>query len=216
LAAARKIILAVERAQLLDQALLRLSRRRLCLIADLACGSGNRIDRGEIQRRRAFEVRRSQLVGFDLCGERGAIGVVVFKDRVGILALRERRERPLLLVEGRDAALIADDDRLEQVAVIIDCQGQCMADAGIGRVALVMIVDGFAWMSEEDRVAVRSLRLQARQFVAALGDAVGQRGLLRAIVGIDLLAQDAAFQGARRFAHFVNSETRRKIGNRRR
>jgi hypothetical protein len=49
-----------------------------------------------------------------------------------------------LLVEGRHAAPIADRDRFQDIAVIVDREGQRMADAGIGGITLVVIVEGFA------------------------------------------------------------------------
>ena len=161
------------------------------------------------KRRRAAERRRGQFEGLDLGRQRRAIGVVG-EDRVGELALGQRRERLALLVEGGRTTLIADRGGTKDIAVGVDCKRQRMADARIGRVALIVIVDGLARVAEEHRVAVRPLRLHGRQPVAALGDAIGQCRLGRAVVGIDLLTQDAALQRPRGLARVVAAETGRQ------
>ncbi len=79
-----------------------------------------------------------------------------------------------MLIESRHAALIADRDRLEHVAVIVDRERQGVADTGIGRIALVVVVDSFIGVAEEYGVAIRPARLQAGHLVAGFGDAVGQ------------------------------------------
>ena len=153
-----EIVLAVECAHLRQQALLAWLGR-LRLISDRGRRSGDSVDRREIQRRRASERRRGQLEGLDLGRQRRAIGVVG-EDRVSVLALGQRRERLALLVEGRRAALIADRGGAQGIAVGVDFQRQRMADARVGRVALVVIVDALAGVAEEDRMTVRPLRLQ--------------------------------------------------------
>ena len=50
---------------------------------------------------------------------------------------------------------------LQHVAEVIHLQRQRVADARVGRVALVVVADGLAGVGEEDRVAVAALRLQA-------------------------------------------------------
>jgi hypothetical protein len=49
-----------------------------------------------------------------------------------------------------------------------------MADARIGGITFVVIVEGFARMAEKDGVAIRPLGLKAGQLVTALGNAVWQ------------------------------------------
>src|SRR6266567_3538026 len=81
-----------------------------------------------------------------------------------------------------------------------------MADPGIGRVALVVIVDGLVGVAEEDGVAVWPARLQAGYLVVALGDAVGQSRLGGTVIGVDLLTKDAAFQGACGLTHLLDGQ----------
>jgi hypothetical protein len=90
------------------------------------------------------------------------------------MAVNQRRQSLLLLVKGRQAALITDGDRLENVAVVVDLERQGMADARIGGITFVVIVEGFARMAEKDGVAIRPLGLKAGQLVTALGNAVWQ------------------------------------------
>ncbi len=78
-----------------------------------------------------------------------------------------------------------------------------MADARIGGVAFIVIVERFRGVYEKDGVPVRPHRLQTDQAIGALRDAVRCQGLVAVILGIDFLAQDAAFQGAGSLAHLV-------------
>ena len=139
-----------------QQALVRLRGVGLRLIGDCRRRRCDGIDGREIQRRRAGKRRRGQFERLGLGRQRRAIGVGG-EDRIGVLAFGQRRERLALLVEGRRAPLIADRGLISaHCHRRIDFQGQRMADAGVGRVALVMIVDGLAGVIEKHRMAVRS------------------------------------------------------------
>ncbi len=81
-----------------------------------------------------------------------------------------------------------------------------MTDAGIGDIALVVVVEGLAGMAEERSVAIRPMRLYQTQTVAALGNAVGDLRLVAAIVGVDLLTQDAALERPTGLTHFVGGQ----------
>jgi hypothetical protein len=144
-----------------------LARIRLRLIGDGRRRRRDGVDCCEVERGRASERRRGQFEGLDLGGQRRAISIVG-EDRVGELALGQRRERLALFVEGGHAALIADRGGTKDIAVGVDFQRQCVTDARVGRVAFVVIVDGLAGVAEEHRVPVRPLRLHGRQPVAAL------------------------------------------------
>ena len=60
----------------------------------------------------------------------------------------------------RPAASVADGGFFQHVAECVHLQRQGVADAGIVRVALVVGADGFAGVSEEDRMAISILWLQ--------------------------------------------------------
>src|SRR5215212_8284260 len=104
------------------------------------------------------------------------------------------------------AAAVADGGGLQDVAELVHLQRQRMTDARIYRVALVVVVDGFAGMGEEHRMAVPGLRLQAPDGEVLLGDGVGMLLLVRAVQSVDLLAQHRAFQGAAGFALFLGRQ----------
>ena len=181
---------------------------RLRFVGDRGRRCRDGVDCREVQRGRARERRRRQLEGLDLGRKRRAIGIVG-ENRIGELVLCQRCEGLALLVEGRRAALIADGGGTKHIGVGVDFQRQRMADTRVGGVALIVIVDGLAGVAEEDRVAVRPLRLHGRQPIAALGDAIGQGRLGRAVVGVDLLTQYAPLQSPSGFARVVAAETGR-------
>ena len=114
----------------------------------------------------------------------------------------------------RRAAPIANGGLLEHVAVGIDFQRQRMLDARVGRVALVVVADRLAGMGEEDGVAVGAPGLQGADAEVLLGDGVGCAGALDlvgsgsgpGIIGIDLLAQHRALEGAAGFAFFFQGQ----------
>lgn len=100
----------------------------LHFVGDFACCGCDGVDLGKTQGSRTLERRCGQFIGLDLGGKRRAIGVV-FEDRVRILALGQGRERFALLVEGRNAALVADGNRFQDIAILIGRERQRMADA---------------------------------------------------------------------------------------
>ena len=55
------------------------------------------------------------------------------------------------------APAVADGGGFQDVAELVHLQRQRVSDTRIGRVALVVIADGFAGMGEEDRVAILGL-----------------------------------------------------------
>ena len=122
---------------------------------------------GEVRLRRDLE----QLVGSCLRGQRRAVRVRRRESRwckslsVNVANVRfclamsvGRQQR----IRGVIAAAITDGDGLQRIAVGIDRQRHCMADARIGELlavdvvelALVVVVDRLARMGEEHRVPV--------------------------------------------------------------
>ncbi len=72
----------------------------------------------------------------------GEVGFILFR-----LALRNVRPR------------VGDRERPQRVSKSIYLQRQCVARARIVRVSLVMVVDGFAGVGKEHRVAIAGPRL---------------------------------------------------------
>ena len=83
-------------------------------------------------------------------------------DGVGDAVFSVGDERPGLFVpvglQGQCgiglATAVADGGILEHVAEVVDLQRECVLNARIGRVALIVVVDRLTRMGEEDRVAV--------------------------------------------------------------
>ena len=128
-----------------------------------------------------------------------------------------------LVVDDTDlpAAPVADGGLLEHVAVVIDLQRQRVLDAWVGRVALVVVADRLARVGEEDGVAVGAPGLQGADREVLFGDGVGCAGALDllgrgagpiSVVGIDLLAQHRALEGAASFALFFQGQAGREDG----
>ena len=115
--------------------------------------------------------------------------------------------------DGR-AAPVADGGLLQHIAVVIDFESQRVLDAWIGRVALVVEADGFIRVGQEDGVTVAASGLQGADAEVLLGDGVGRAGALYLlwggaglrVIGIDLLAQHGAFEGAAGFALLLQSQ----------
>ena len=111
------------------------------------------------------------------------------------------------------AAAVADGGGFQDIAEVVDFQRQRMLDARIGRVALVVVVDRFARMSEEHGMAIVRPRLQALDREVLFGDGVGVIAVFgRAIQGIDLLPQHRALQGTAGFALLFERQARRQHG----
>ena len=113
------------------------------------------------------------------------------------MALGQGRERFALLVEGRNAALVADGNRFQDIAILIGRERQRMADARIGRIALVVEGNRLARMREEDCMTVCPARLKRRDREIALGDGVRPSRKRYAVQSIDLLALSATVYGRR-------------------
>ena len=105
----------------------------------------------------------------------------------------------------RSAASVADGGLLENVAEVVDLQRQCVLDARIGRVALIVVTDCLAGVDEEDGMPVGATGLQGADAEVLLGDGVGREGApdlcgrgagMLGVVGIDLLPQHRALEGA--------------------
>ncbi len=126
----------------------------------------------------------------------------------------QRRRLPLsvpLLAQRRDAAAVADGGRLEHVAVGVHRQRQGVLEARVGRLALVVIGEGLARVSEEDGMPPLAARLQPADGEVLLGDGVGvAMGRVgsgaNAIEGVGLLAQHHALQGAGGLALLFESQ----------
>ena len=127
---------------------------------------------GQVRLRRNLE----QLVGSYLRRQWRAVRVRV-ENCVGVQALAQYSQRPLLsddVVRGQQRvcrvvpATVANGDGLQRIAVGIHRQRHYMADARIGELlvvdvvelTLVVVVDGLARMGEEHRVPVLAFGLK--------------------------------------------------------
>src|SRR5438445_6802754 len=85
-----------------------------------------------------------------------------------------------------------------------------MRDTRVGRVALVVVVDRFTSVGEEDGVAVVAAPLQYADRKVLLGDGVRMPiGIVFSawpIEGVDLLAQHGAFQRPAGFTLFLDCQ----------
>ena len=219
-----QIVGPIKRAQLLDQAALPAIGGRV-FVVDLSveevrqsiCHGLNKVGALEASCGARRQVA-SQLKGAGLAGQRGAAVIRVESrvvDRVGNAALGVGDQRLCLFLpvrwQGqrriRLAASVADGGFFQHVAESVHLQRQGVADAGIVRVALVAGADGFAGVSEEDRMAISVLWLQLLDREVLLGDSVGNRGFVGAIQRVDFLAQHGALERAAGFAFFRQRQT---------
>jgi hypothetical protein len=125
-----------------------------------------------------------------------------------------------LVVDNKDllAPPIANGRLLEYVAKSIDLQRQLVLNARVGGVPLVVVADRLVRMGEEDGVPVSASRLHGADGEVLLGDGVGhagaldlfRHGALYGIVGVDLLAQHRALEGAAGFSLFLYGESARE------
>ena len=182
-------------------------------------------------RRRGRRQQVQQFKRSRLAEQRRAV-VIVLKNGFGVAVLgigNEGRALLRLVLLGErgvfKATPVADGDRFKDIPVRIHVQGHGVRDTWIGRVAhlswrwlvwinkriaayleelaLVLEVDGFPRMSEAHRVAVRPLRLQQLDGIVALGSGIRAVFFVRAIHGVNFLAQDRTFERAASLAHLV-------------
>ena len=115
------------------------------------------------------------------------------------------------------AAPITNRGLFEYVAVCIYFQCERMLDAWIGRVALVVVAECFQRMGEEDGMPVDAPCLKMPDAEVLFGDGVRRLGTFdllcrcgrAGIIGIHLLAQHRAFEGAAGLALFLQRQAAR-------
>src|SRR5437763_9108913 len=100
--------------------------------------------------------------------------------RVAALRVADEQSRLLRLVfrgqrrvGRRCATAIGDRERLQDVAEGIDVECKRVTDARIGRIALVLVGEDLAGMSEEDRMAIAQPWLQSLEREVLLDDLIG-------------------------------------------
>src|SRR5262245_1434260 len=109
-----------------------------------------------------------QLIWAALAGQRRAVRIFAI-NRVGeiVFGVSDEPSGLLVLILLRRKirislpASVADGGGLEYIAELIHFQRQRMADARVGGVALVMVVNGLARMREEDGVSILPARLDS-------------------------------------------------------
>ena len=174
------------------------------------------------QRLARFRREVLQLVGARFARQGRAIVVRLVVNCIGVRVLRVGKQGlPLFLpvlvghqpapfflghrgVGDIVAAAVADGDRLQHVAKVVDGQRHRMADTWVGpllstdgiELSFVVEVDRLAGVAEVNGMRVRPLGLEALDRVVALGDAIGPVGGVGAVEGVDLLAEDRALEGA--------------------
>ena len=111
-----------------------------------------------------------------------------------------------MATDFRNAALVADGNRFQDIAILIGRERQRMADARIGRIALVVEGNRLARMREEDCITVCPARLKRRDREIALGDGVRPSRKRCAVQSIDLLAQHRALESAASLTRFLRRQ----------
>ena len=95
---------------------------------------------------------------------------------------------------------------LQDVAEFVHFQCERVLNARVNRVALVVIGERLAGVGEEHRVAVVALGLQRLDGEVLLDDGVGMIRLVRAVEGIDLLAEHGTLEAATGLALLIARE----------
>src|SRR5262249_22003404 len=138
------------------------------------------------------------------------IGIVP-EDRVRICPFGARDQRlslPRVVVGTKDQislvapAAVANCDRLQRVSEIVDGQHYAVRHSGIGKLlaaylvgfALVVEVDRFARVGEEDSMYVWTEVLKTLNGVIALRKRVGTDGGIGTVEGVDLLPEYRALE----------------------
>ena len=146
---------------------------------------------------------------------------------LGVTALGVRDEEPGLLrlvlgrergIRGRRAATIGNSERSQNIAEGINLQCERVADARVGRVALVMVAQSLSGMSKENRMAIAEPWLDSLEREVLLDDSVGRgsallllrRGVVIRVEGVDLLAQHHTPESTARLAFLLERQLLRE------
>ncbi len=95
---------------------------------------------------------------------------------------------------ARRAPRVSDGGGPHHVAEIVHLQGELMAYARVGRVALVVVVEGLACVNEERGMVRAGDGLQRCDVVSALGNRIGVSAPRSTIKGVGLLPEDLSLE----------------------